>query len=344
MAKAENSPAEDEYHNICAGIIPLISDVIDEKGGLTTLAAIGIDPRVKEAVNQFSPGQSRKTRDIVKRFPEYISMFPKGGLVATAKGYEEGLVNDDGTISQELLDQLIQQPRPKKAANAQAQNGGMKTFTQQQGPQPMLTGTALIRLNQELLRVSKELQKACMSQNQQVFEGLFHEMVQLRAKRWPEKKGGLQVRGRSQNTAHPPASARHLQQNRVVQFNGPTHTSTTSRHPPADPALVEQYIDTIVSIVRQFEASGREPNLAELSNQEAIKDIKQQAGTKVSNIVKSNPHALTFREEGVQNPVLVVAPTYRCKNPVELPELEPKKIKRKNRRGLKRQREEEEVM
>jgi len=359
MANAKNTPAEDEeYYNICAGIIPLISDVIDEKGGLTTLAMIGIDPRVREAVKELPPDKSRKTRDIVKRFPEYISMFPKGGVVATAKGYEEGLVNDDGTISQEVLDQLIQQPGPKRAKSAQAQNGGMMTSTRHSpGAQPMLTGQPLIRLNQELLRVSKELQRACMNQDQQVFEALYHEMVQLRAKRWPGNGGGLQtqVRGRSQNTAHAPphASARHVQQNRVVQFNGPKSTSTTSHHPVhniTDPeAVVEQYIDTIVGIVRQLEAAGYEPTLALVSNREETKELKANCqGMKVSQIVKANPHALVLREEhnpaeGSVKYLVEVAPTYRgC--PVELPPMEPKKI-RKKPRGLKRQRvEEEEVM
>jgi len=105
VAKKKNSAnkpmapeAQAEYAAVVSDIMPLISEVIDEKGGFCALSELGQDPRVSEAILSIPAGMPRSVKKVCEQFPDFISFF-EGGRVATAKGYENGHVNQDGTIN-----------------------------------------------------------------------------------------------------------------------------------------------------------------------------------------------------------------------------------------------------
>lgn len=91
------------FLQIATNIVPTISLVIDEKGGFASLGEVSQDPRVLEALATIPDGHKKTAKAVVEKFPDFISCF-EGGRVATAKGYEAGYVNYDGTVN----------PKPKK--------------------------------------------------------------------------------------------------------------------------------------------------------------------------------------------------------------------------------------
>lgn len=100
--KTPKGPTQEEkkaqYYEICSQVVPTISEAIDRNGGFCSLAEVVKDPAVMAAMETIPAGFSKKIKSVTDLFPDFISYFD-GGRVATAKGYEDGLVNADGTIN-----------------------------------------------------------------------------------------------------------------------------------------------------------------------------------------------------------------------------------------------------
>jgi len=95
-------------------VIPIISSVIDEKGGFASMGEVGRDSRVAEALALIPDGHKKTVKAVVDKFPEYVTSFD-GGRVATAMGYDTGRVSLDGTVQKKPKD-----PKSKKKGAASA--------------------------------------------------------------------------------------------------------------------------------------------------------------------------------------------------------------------------------
>jgi len=120
-----------EFEAIAAELAPHLGDVIDSYGGVCSLAVITLDETWQQYVSKIGPGT--KVKRIVDLYTEYLVPLADGHHVATAKGYDEGLVLEDGTVDKEKMRAKWAEkkaadkengiapsgPKPKSAPNAQ---------------------------------------------------------------------------------------------------------------------------------------------------------------------------------------------------------------------------------
>jgi len=172
-----------QFHDLCNKIIPVVADVIDEKGGFCSLAQINADPRIVEALSVLIPGGfPTKLKTVIDEFPDYISSF-EGGRVATALGYENGHVNPDGTIV----------PKEKEKKEKKERSGGeglhVKEDTTVTPHSVSMAAAAYDEQNNQarpektvnnLMEVSKKLQRVCSRGTAQEFEAVVNEAIQIR--------------------------------------------------------------------------------------------------------------------------------------------------------------------
>jgi len=112
----ENKAQKDAaFLTFATNIVPTIAAVVDEHDGFCSIGVLGNDQRIKDALATIPDGHKRSVSAVVSKFPDFISTFD-GGRVATAKGYENGLVNQDGTINAK--------PKPKKRERPAAEETG----------------------------------------------------------------------------------------------------------------------------------------------------------------------------------------------------------------------------
>jgi len=115
-----------EFTTFCETAFPLIANAIDSKDGFCTLEDVQSHPNVKEAISK-PPANCQKVtvKIIMEQYPDFISFF-EGGRVATAKGYDNGYVNADGTVNADAV-------KKKKKAGAQAnkENAGNQAPAEQ---------------------------------------------------------------------------------------------------------------------------------------------------------------------------------------------------------------------
>merc|ERR1711915_128351 len=88
-----------EFTAFCEQAVPQIAGAIDSKDGFCTLEEVQAHPAVKEIMTN-PPAICKKVtvKLIMEQYPDFISFF-EGGRVATAKGYDNGYVNADGTVN-----------------------------------------------------------------------------------------------------------------------------------------------------------------------------------------------------------------------------------------------------
>jgi len=85
------------YQQVLDQFIPYINEFIDERGGLISLSLLSNDPQVKNFLDQIPPGCDKKITKILEGYSDFFQCLD-GGCVATYKGYENGLITEDGKI------------------------------------------------------------------------------------------------------------------------------------------------------------------------------------------------------------------------------------------------------
>lgn len=85
------------YLEICSEIVPLISDIIDSKGGVCALGEVKNNQSIQDLIKRVPQGYSNKIQNILKSYHEYVVVL-EGGFLATAKGYDIGAVTPDGKV------------------------------------------------------------------------------------------------------------------------------------------------------------------------------------------------------------------------------------------------------
>jgi len=107
---------DEEYNRICGEIAPLIASVIDSFGGVSSVGIVSNDPEVKKLIEKIPTGYSTKVKKIVEMYPDYIVQL-EGGDLATAAGYENGIVSTDGTIDKEKRKSFLNTKRAEDRKN-----------------------------------------------------------------------------------------------------------------------------------------------------------------------------------------------------------------------------------
>jgi len=96
-------------------VAPTICEAIDKRGGFCNLGDIALEPKVITALKGMPEGFKKTAKAVIDKFPDFFSFF-EGGRVATAKGYEAGLVNPDGTINLANVKAMKKQKSPENKA------------------------------------------------------------------------------------------------------------------------------------------------------------------------------------------------------------------------------------
>merc|ERR1711915_928648 len=76
-----------EFLTYATRIIPTISEIIDEKGGLAQFSELGNEPRVRGAMTTIPEHLPKTVKNVIECFPDFITCF-EDGRCATAKAYE----------------------------------------------------------------------------------------------------------------------------------------------------------------------------------------------------------------------------------------------------------------
>jgi len=99
MPKVIQDIHKEEFMTYATNIVPVISEVIDEMDGFCTVNDVMANQRVIEQMKTLPAHlQCYNAQKVMLQFPDFISFF-EGGRCATAKGYEQGYVNGDGTVN-----------------------------------------------------------------------------------------------------------------------------------------------------------------------------------------------------------------------------------------------------
>lgn len=175
----QGNPAQEakaqQFYDICQSIVPTISEAIDNAGGFCSMGEVSKDPNVIQALQQIPDGFSKKVKNIIDLFPDFISYF-EGGRVATAKGYEEGLVNPDGTINKVKKSKTGEPAQTQFTAVAEAKNACPAAA------QPREKGEVVAH---NFGMMGKLLQEACMHGSDEELAAAFEEARAFRLNHSP---------------------------------------------------------------------------------------------------------------------------------------------------------------
>merc|ERR1712126_134615 len=58
---------------------------------------------IRNILDKFPEKTSKKAKDVISCFPNFFTYFDKENMIANAKGYENGFVNDDGELNVEKI-------------------------------------------------------------------------------------------------------------------------------------------------------------------------------------------------------------------------------------------------
>lgn len=147
--EVEVANQQNTYREICSEIVPLISDIIDSKGGVCALGEVKNCQSISELLKRIPQGYSNKIQNILKDYHEYVVVL-EGGFLATAKGYDIGAVTADGKVD-------------------------IKAAKQHKDPKPT---------RQELIKRGKQLVQQIQdpSADEEEVESLFREIMVYRTK------------------------------------------------------------------------------------------------------------------------------------------------------------------
>lgn len=148
--EVEVANQQNTYREICSEIVPLISDIIDSKGGVCALGEVVKNSQsIQDLLKRIPQGYSNKIQNILKDYHEYVVVL-EGGFLATAKGYDIGAVTADGKVD-------------------------IKAAKQHKDPKPT---------RQELIKRGKQLVQQIQDPNadEEEVEGLFREIMVYRTK------------------------------------------------------------------------------------------------------------------------------------------------------------------
>lgn len=114
---------QDEFYTLSTDIVPFVAESIDKKGGFCSIGEVANEDKIKELLATLPPPMPRKLKAVIDLFPEFVTCF-EGGRVATAKGYELGLVNADGTVNVEAVKKQKEEQKKSKCSSQDADAGG----------------------------------------------------------------------------------------------------------------------------------------------------------------------------------------------------------------------------
>merc|ERR1711915_519159 len=119
-----------EFTAFCEQAVPQIAGAIDSKDGFCTLEEVQAHPAVKEIMTN-PPAICKKVtvKLIMEQYPDFISFF-EGGRVATAKGYDNGYVNADGTVNTATVKKKKKGNNKENAAGTANDNQKPKAITE----------------------------------------------------------------------------------------------------------------------------------------------------------------------------------------------------------------------
>jgi len=165
-AKKGKFEESEEFKRIADDVAPILGKIIDAYGGVCSYALISLDQEWLEAIGRHPNSSSIKVKKVADLFTDY--MVPLDGHhVATAMGYEQGLVNDDGSVDKTKMKKKWDE---KKEAD--------KKIGIIRGPPPPKSGnTPTTRLQQ----ASSKFNKIAMQPDQRAFDEAFRELEAARA-------------------------------------------------------------------------------------------------------------------------------------------------------------------
>jgi len=127
---------QQKFVQLSEKLLPLFSHIIDEKGGLISLGEFCNDSRVRESMADIPDDLPKKPQEVLKNFPSYFTFFEKGRVV-NAQGYENGLVNADGELDEEAVQNFrIERKKAKNLEKNKNKEGKGPTPKGPPGPGP----------------------------------------------------------------------------------------------------------------------------------------------------------------------------------------------------------------
>lgn len=240
-----------EFEAIAAELAPHLGDVIDSYGGVCSLAVISLDETWKQFVSKIGPGT--KVKKIVDLYTEYLVPLADGHHVATAKGYDEGLVLEDGSVDKEKMRAKWAEKKQADKENGIAPSGPKPKSAPNAQPGQLKTGPTL----QQAL---SKLHKAAHMDDAE-FEAAIREVRTARKESNKNK------------TVVPPTSNTRL---------GPK---------PAKDGLPKQQLMPYATYVRQMMVGkgyvpGQPMRLGELASDNEAKAIREQCGGASTKMIK----------------------------------------------------------
>jgi len=291
-AQATSEQKEKKFYDLATKIAPIICEVIDALGGLAEFGQVQKDLKVQTALNSIPNGFGYKktVKAVVEKFPDFFSCFE--GRVATAKAYELGIVNPNGTLNEEEI--KAQKNKVKKAAQVAA-GGGVNSDAAKKVMQ-LRPRTDFPDERQWLNYLCNKMNKVVLVATDVDCRQLFKQIQDSRKKveeLYPKAEKKTQekvkkekkekVEGEDKTVMKKAAKVKGEDAGVEVDDNSENFTQA-------------ELIDAIVNVVNKVqETKGSDVTVVDLGNNPGIKAVRKALNThkfKIGNFVRSFP--LTF--------------------------------------------------
>jgi len=315
---------QDEFYTLSTDIVPFVAESIDKKGGFCSIGEVANEDKIKELLATLPPPMPRKLKAVIDLFPEFVTCF-EGGRVATAKGYELGLVNADGTVNAEAVKK--QKEEQKKASAAlKTQTPAAPTKPGQQAgagatPAPAAAGTGPAppsnhkkHLVKQLADIARKMDETIMTASEKDFN-----ILVKRSSAQTDKLMSL-IGAPKQTTSSFAPAAKSAITPPGAKIN-PTAAATTAAPAKGGGALTTpektafiagektrtEILKMICAAMKEIEEKGKGPTVANLSSKPEIAAVKGQiSGGKIVKLIEECPDLFTtVRQEG--NPEIKVS-------------------------------------
>lgn len=166
---------EDCFMKVAAEVAPVLGNIIDAYGGVCSYAIIQVDEEWKKACEKHHC--TYRAKKIIETFTDYMMPLPDGHHVATAKGYEDGVVLEDGNV-----DKTKMKANWDMKKNIDAKNG---IRTGQNAPavtptRPPPTGAQKEAIHAKILAACKKLTDVATNPNASIFDAALRELQAAR--------------------------------------------------------------------------------------------------------------------------------------------------------------------
>lgn len=307
---------QDEFYTLSTDIVPFVAESIDKKGGFCSIGEVANEEKIKELIATLPPPMPRKLKAVIDLFPEFVTCF-EGGRVATAKGYEAGLVNADGTVNAEAVKK--QKDEQKKAGqNASALAPKPPTKPGQQAATAPAAGTGPAppsnhkkHLVKQMADIGRKMEDTLMTASEKDFN-----ILVKRASTTSDKL--MTMIG----AVKPPASGfAPAAKSAITPPGQKIAPGTATAAPTAGGALKTpektvfiagektrtEILKLICTAMKEIEEKGKGPTVANLSSKPEIAAVKGQvSGGKIVKLIEECQDLFTtVRQEG--NPEIKVS-------------------------------------